>query len=260
MSTLGEAKTAVSLGSRILAAQGVLDAFGHLSCRSPERPDRFLIPRSLAPALVTPDDVVELDLAGDLVPPVSGVQLFLERFIHGEIYRRRPDVQAVVHSHALPVVPFTVVPDARIRPICHMCGFLLGAPSTFDLAAHAGASTDLLIRNAEHGRHLAEHLGDASVVLMRSHGYTVVAARVEEVVYQAIYTMKNCEIELAARALGEPAFLSAGEAEACAQTLGAATSRAWELWVRQCPPIDAAGRDWELWSQPRPPVDATRGG
>lgn len=240
MSTLLEAKTAISQGSRILAVQGVLDAFGHLSCRSPERSDRFLIPRSLAPGLVTPDDVVELDLAGDLVSSAPGVQLFLERFIHGEIYRRRPDVQAVVHSHALPVVPFTVVPGARLRPICHMCGFLRGAPTTFDVAAHAGPSTDLLIRNSELGRDLAEHLGDASVVLMRSHGYTVVGASVQEAVFQAIYTMKNCEVELSARVLGEPAFLSAGEAEASARTLSLATGRAWQLWLRQCPPIEAA--------------------
>jgi ribulose-5-phosphate 4-epimerase/fuculose-1-phosphate aldolase len=239
MSALPEARAATSQGSRILAVQGVLDAFGHLSCRSPERSDRFLIPRSLAPGLVTPDDVVELDLAGDLVSPVPGVQLFLERFIHGEIYRRRPDVQAVVHSHALPVVPFTVVPGARLRPICHMCGFLRGTPTTFDVAAHVGPSTDLLIRNSELGRDLAEHLGDASVVLMRSHGYTVAGASVQEAVFQAIYTMKNCEIELSARVLGEPAFLSAGEADASARTLSLATGRAWELWLRQCPPIEA---------------------
>ena len=239
MSALLDAKTAVSQGSRILSAQGVSDAFGHLSCRSPERSDRFLIPRSLAPGLVTPDDVVELDLAGDLIGPNPGVKLFLERFIHGEIYRRRPDVLAVVHSHALPVVPFTVVQGAKLRPICHMCGFLRGAPTTFDLAVHAGPSTDLLIRDAELGRHLAEHLGEASVVLMRSHGYTVVGANVPEAVFQAIYTMKNCEIELAARVLGEPAFLSTGEAEASARTLGIATARAWELWLRQCPPIEA---------------------
>jgi HCOMODA/2-hydroxy-3-carboxy-muconic semialdehyde decarboxylase len=238
MSALLEARAAISQGSRILAAQGVLDAFGHLSCRSPDHPDRFLIPRSLAPGLVTPDDVVELDLDGGLIAPNPAVQLFLERFIHGEIYRRRPDVQAVVHSHALPVVPFTVVPGATLRPICHMCGFIEGTPTTFDVAAHAGPSTDLLIRNAELGRHLAEHLGDASVVLMRSHGYTVVGASVPVAVFQAIYTMKNCEIELSARVLGEPVFLSAGEAEASARTLNLATDRAWKLWLRQCPPIE----------------------
>jgi ribulose-5-phosphate 4-epimerase/fuculose-1-phosphate aldolase len=239
VSALLEAKRTLGQGSRILAAEGVLDAFGHISCRSPERSDRFLIPRSLAPGLVTPDDVVELDLAGDLVSPISGVQLFLERFIHGEIYRRRPDVQAVAHSHALPVVPFTVVPGKRLRPICHMCGFLGDSPTSFDVAAHAGPSTDLLIRDSELGRHLAEHLGDASVVLMRSHGYTAVGSCVQEAVFRAVYTMKNCEIELSARVLGEPEFLSAGEAEASARTLSSVTGRAWELWLRQCPP----GRD-----------------
>jgi HCOMODA/2-hydroxy-3-carboxy-muconic semialdehyde decarboxylase len=189
--------------------------------------------------LVTPDDVVELDLAGELISSSPSVKLFLERFIHGEIYRRRPDVQAVVHSHALPVVPFTVVPGAKLRPICHMCGFLGDAPTTFDVAVHAGPSTDLLIRNSELGRHLADHLGDASVVLMRSHGYTVVGSSVQEAVFRAVYTMKNCEMELSARVLGEPEFLSAGEAEASARTLSLVTGRAWELWLRQCRP----GRD-----------------
>jgi ribulose-5-phosphate 4-epimerase/fuculose-1-phosphate aldolase len=235
MNALSGGRAAVVHGSRILASQGVLDAFGHVSSRSPERPDRFLISRNLAPALVTPDDVVELDLAGDLLTRSSDVRLFLERFIHAEIYRRRADVQAIVHSHALPVLPFTVVKGTKLRPICHMCGFLDGVPTPFDVAAHAGPSTDLLISSPDLGCHLAEHLGKANVVLMRSHGYTAVGESVPQAVYRAVYTMRNCEIELSARILGEPTFLSAGEAKACERTISAQIVRAWDLWLKQCP-------------------------
>src|SRR3546814_17288447 len=103
----------------------------------------------MAPGPVTERDVVELDLDGNLADPSQGAQRFRERFIHGEIYRRRPDVQAVVHSHALPVMPFAVVPGARLQPICHMCGFLAGTPAPFDVATHDGSATDLLIRNKD---------------------------------------------------------------------------------------------------------------
>lgn len=233
MSVLAEARRKVAQGSRILAAQDVLDAFGHVSCRHPARPDRFFIARNLAPALVTEGDVVELDLDGNLADPSQTVRLFLERFIHGEIYRLRPDVQAVVHSHALPVMPFAIVPGARLQPICHMCGFLAGTPAPFDVATHGGAATDLLISNHDLGRHLAEHLGNANVVLMRAHGYTTVGADVMQAVYHAIYTKKNCEIELAARTLGKPAFLSPGEAEACERTIRPQIFRSWDLWLRE---------------------------
>ena len=233
MSALVKARLTVAQGSRILAAQDVLDAFGHVSCRHPTRPDRFLIPRNLAPALVTENDVVDLDLDGNLADPSQTASLFLERFIHGEIYRQRPDVRAVVHSHALPVMPFTVVPGARLQPICHMCGFLAGTPAPFDVATHDGPATDLLIRTNELGRHLADHLGCANVVLMRSHGYTTVGTSVAQAVYHAIYTKKNCEIELAARTLGEPAFLSSSEAEACERTISTQISRSWNLWLHE---------------------------
>ena len=115
--------------NRILVGENILDAYGHVSARSPSRVDRFLISRSMAPALVTPQDILELDLDGT---PVSepGARVFLERFIHGEIYRRRPDVRAIVHSHSLAVLPFTVVRSVTMRPICHMCGFLARIPAT----------------------------------------------------------------------------------------------------------------------------------
>jgi ribulose-5-phosphate 4-epimerase/fuculose-1-phosphate aldolase len=228
-----EAMKLIAEGSRILYEQGVLDAFGHLSCRSPVRSDSFFISRNLAPAMVTAEDVVELDLDCTIISGPADTRLFLERFIHAEIYRRRPDVQAIVHSHATAVLPFTLVKTARLRPVCHVCGFLEGVPPPFDVADHAGPSTDLLIRNAALGRQLADHLGNANVVLMRAHGYTAVGCSVQQAVYRAVYTIKNCQIDLSSRMLGEPTFLTAGEAAACETTTGEQVRRAWELWVQQ---------------------------
>lgn len=227
--TVEEAKVEVAIASRILAGEAILDAFGHVSRRHPERPDRFLISRSLAPALVTPGDVLEMDLTGAAVA-APGMPVFLERFIHAEIYRQRDDVHAVVHSHAPAVLPFSVVPSVRIQPVCHMCGFLHGTPTPFDLAEHAGPASDLLVRNASLGSALAQHLGPAAVVLMRGHGFTAVAPDIPSVTYRAIYTAKNCEIHQAALALGEPTFLTQGEAEAADACNMTQVHRPWNLW------------------------------
>lgn len=229
--TLWDAQVEVAQASHILFGLDVVDAFGHISRRHPERPDRFLMSRSMAPGTVTPADVIEHDLDGE---PVSnpGTRVFLERFIHGEIYRAREDVGAVAHSHAPAVVPFTVV-DRAIRPVSHMCGFLHGTGPAFEFADHAGENSDLLIRSAELGRALARHLGDAKIVLMRGHGYTTVGASIAEAVFRAAYTASNCALQMAALQLGEPRYLSPGEAVACdAATMGQ-IDRAWNLWVSQ---------------------------
>ncbi|MGC4028376.1 MAG: class II aldolase/adducin family protein [Steroidobacteraceae bacterium] len=215
--------------SRILAGLGILDAFGHVSTRAPDGMDRFLMSRSLAPALVRPEDVIELDLDGRCVSDPEA-KPFLERFIHAEIYRRRPDVGAVVHSHCPDVLPFTVVAAARVRPICHVCGFLAGTPPPFDLAVHAGEGTDLLIRESRMGAALAQHLGERAVVLMRGHGYTAVGADIIQATFRAVYTARNCRIEREARVLGEPTFLSDAEAAACDATTNGQIGRAWALW------------------------------
>jgi ribulose-5-phosphate 4-epimerase/fuculose-1-phosphate aldolase len=227
--TLESVRQEVAVGSRILAEQRILDAFGHVSRRNPSSPSSFLISRSLAPALVAPSDVIELDLDGE---PLTGgsPKLFLERFIHAEIYRRRPDVQAIVHSHAPAVLPFTIVPTANVRPACHMCGFLQGVSEPFDIADHAGSASDLLIRDARLGAALAAHLGDAAIVLMRGHGFTAVGNGVPQATYRAIYTARNCEIQLAAAQLGEPVFLTDAEARTCDATSASQLDRAWDLW------------------------------
>lgn len=229
MTALDEARLQIAQGSRILAGEAILDAYGHVSRRHPDRSDTFLIPRDMAPALVESGDIVELDLDGVAVFE-KDAKLFLERFIHAEIYRKRPEVQAVVHSHAPGVLPFAAVPSAPVRAISHMCGFLHGMPSPFDLAHHAGPASDLLIRNRKQGQALAEHLGGAAVVLMRGHGYTTVGSGVPEAVFHAIYTSLNCEVQRHAMQLGQPIYLSEGEARTANASVMPESGRAWDLW------------------------------
>jgi HCOMODA/2-hydroxy-3-carboxy-muconic semialdehyde decarboxylase len=224
-------RRAIAQGGRILYAKGVVDAFGHVSARHPDRTDRFLMARSMAPALVTLDDVIEHDLDGE---PMSepGARVFLERFIHAEIYRARPDVYAIVHSHAPTVVPFTVV-DTPVRPIAHTCGFLRSVGRPFDTADHAGDGSDLLVRDAGLGKALAAHLANACVVLMRGHGFTAVGGSVAEAVFRAVYTALNCQLLATALQLGEPRGLSVAEAEACERSTTSQIDRAWSLWLSE---------------------------
>lgn len=221
----------IAQASRILYGKGIVDAFGHVSCRKPDRPDRFLMSRSMAPGLVRVDDVIEHDLDGEPVA-APGTPVFLERFIHAELYRARSDIHAVVHSHAPSVVPFTVV-DTPVRPIAHTCGFLGALGRTFDVADEAGDGTDLLVRNAGLGRALATHLNDSAVVLMRGHGFTAVGISVAEAVFRAVYTAVNCQLLTVALQLGHPKALSAAEAEACERATSSQAGRAWDLWLAE---------------------------
>lgn len=216
--------------NRILFRQGVVDAYGHVSTRHPQIPEAFLIASGKAPALVSADHIVELDFDGREIrgTPQS---LYLERFIHAEIYRARPDVGAVVHSHSPSVLPFSVVPTAQLRPICHMSGFLYSGAPVFEIREVAGDGSDLLISTPQLGRALAATLGPRSVVLMRGHGSTVVGATLREAVFQAIYTEINARLQREAAALGTPVFLTAQEAAACVATISASIDRAWNLWI-----------------------------
>lgn len=229
--TEANARLHVAQASRILYARGVVDAFGHVSCRHPDRSDRFLMSRSMAPGLVTPDDVIEHDLNGEPVA-VPGARVFLERFIHAEIYRSRADVAAVAHSHAPSVVPFTVV-DVPLRPVAHTCGFLGSVGRPFDVADTVGDGSDLLIRDANLGRALASYLGDGAVVLMRGHGFTAVGGSIAEAVFRAVYTALNCQLLATALQLGTPQLLSDAEATACDRATAGQVERAWQLWISE---------------------------
>jgi ribulose-5-phosphate 4-epimerase/fuculose-1-phosphate aldolase len=214
--------------SRILAAEGVLDGYGHISARSDKRPEHFIMSRSRAPALVTAADLMELDAESEALPGDER-KGFIERYIHGEIYRTRPDVMAVVHSHSPSVIPFGVT-KTRLRPIYHMGSFLWSGAPVWDIRK-LREDSDLLVRDRPLGKALAEALGSCSCVLMRGHGMTVVGDGVPEAVFRAIYTEMNARLQIEAQSLEGPIeFLSAEEGRRATATNRSTHERPWELW------------------------------
>jgi ribulose-5-phosphate 4-epimerase/fuculose-1-phosphate aldolase len=173
--------------NHILYRQRVVDGFGHVSARHPSDPRRFIMARSMAPGLVTRADLMLLGLDGAPLaahaPPA-----YLERFIHAAIYAARPDVAAVVHNHSPGVIPFGAVPDAPLRPICHLAGFIGAAAPVFEIRDAAGRATDMLIRTPQLGAALAARLGAANLILMRGHGATMVGHSIRQAVFRAVYT------------------------------------------------------------------------
>jgi ribulose-5-phosphate 4-epimerase/fuculose-1-phosphate aldolase len=219
------------VANHILVNEGVLDGFGHISVRHDREPDRFLIARSMAPGLVTADDIVSVDFDGQ-VHDTRGRNTYVERFIHSEIYRVRPDVMAVIHSHSPAVIPFGVT-GARLRPICHMSGFLGAQTPVFEIRHSAGESSDLLIRNQALGKALADSLGKSAVALLRGHGNVVVGFSIQQVVFRAIYTESNARLQSEAMRLGEVNFLTPGEAQATSDMNDEHLDRPWQVWKKK---------------------------
>ena len=219
--------------NRILDAQGVVDGFGHVSARHDGDPNRFLLARSMAPGLVTAGDIMEFDLDGDALDPRDR-SLYVERFIHSEIYKAYPEIKAIVHSHSPSIIPFGTT-TAPLRPIYHMSSFLGAGVPIFEIREAGGPATDMLIRNPELGAALARKVGNSEVVLMRGHGDVVVGQSIQQVVFRAIYTEINARLEAEALRLGEGEvnFLNAEEAASATATNNAALGRTWELWKRQ---------------------------
>ena len=216
------------IGSRILADFGVLDGFGHVSARHPTNPNRFLMSRSLAPALVTADDIMEFDLDGNAVD-ARGQSLFLERFIHAEIYRARPDVMSVVHTHSPGVIPFSVS-KVPMRAMYHNPSFLAVGVPVWDIRTDFG-ETNMLVSNSAIGKSLAQALGDKPVVLMRGHGDVAVGPSVRMAVFRAYYTDVNAKLQSQAIALGgEVNYLTQAEGEKADKTNFAVIDRIWNLW------------------------------
>jgi ribulose-5-phosphate 4-epimerase/fuculose-1-phosphate aldolase len=219
------------LANRILANEGILDAFGHVSIRHPVNPARYMISRSLAPALVQGEDIVVLDLDSNPVG-VTTATLYLERYIHGEIYRRRPDVQAIVHSHSPTTIPFGVT-HVKLRPIFHMSGFLGTDTPIFDIRNNVRHS-DMLVRTPALGVALADSLGAHSLALMRGHGNVVVAADIKAAVYRAIYCEINARLQLQALQLDpKPRYLSESEAMQSDATNMKVVGRPWRYWAER---------------------------
>jgi ribulose-5-phosphate 4-epimerase/fuculose-1-phosphate aldolase len=212
-------------GNHILANEGVLDGFGHISVRSVTNPRHFYMARSRAPGLVTRDDIMEFD---ERSAPVDqrGRKMYGERFIHGEVLVARPEVNAVVHSHSPEVLPFTVT-GAPFKALIHMAAFLGDTPApVFEIRDVLGDDNKMLVMENRTGAALAAVMGKRAVVLMRGHGMTVAAESVKLVVLRAIYTQLNARIEAAALRLGEPTFLNAFEVDR-----DDPVDRPWEVWA-----------------------------
>ena len=213
----------------ILTQQGVLDESGHVSIRHPDNPKRYLMARSLPPALVTIRDILEFDLDSN---PVNqrGRKPALERFIHGEIYRVRQDVNAIIHSHSPSVIPFSVT-SMPLRPIVIGAAFLWTGVPVFETRNAGVPAPDMLIRNRELGKALADSLGDKCVALLRGHGNVVVGADVQTAVRRAIKTEMNARLLIASIGLGAGPinYVSAEEGAARDRDPGI-PARAWELW------------------------------
>jgi len=219
--------------SHILANEGVLDGLGHVSVRHPDNPQRYLMSRSLAPALVTASDIMEYDLDSNAFDQ-QGRALFLERFIHGEAYKARPDVMAVIHSHSPTVIPFSISQTA-LQPVFNGAAFLSPAAPVFDIRKVAGM-TDLLIGNGDLGKALSATLGQGAVALLRGHGNIVVGATVQQVVYRAIQTELNARLQLEASMLKGPLIYLAPE-------------EAVKVNARSGPDATQIGRTWEVWKR-----------
>jgi HCOMODA/2-hydroxy-3-carboxy-muconic semialdehyde decarboxylase len=233
MSATSDAIRDLVIANRILAHEGVLDAYGHVSARHPTDPGRFLLARSRSPELVDREDIMEFFLDGtsttdDRRPP------YLERFIHGSIYQARPDVNAVVHSHSESVLPYTIS-TVPLRPVFHAASPMGTKVPVWDIRDKFG-ETNLLVSNVDHGRDLARRLDAANVVLMRGHGFSAGAGTLVEVARLAIYLPANARIMSEALRLGgEIKPLSDREVElnAALDPASPAIQRGWEYWARR---------------------------
>lgn len=220
------------LANHILFDQNVVDGFGHVSVRHDKNPQRFLLARNMAPGNVTRDDIIEFTIESEPVN-AKGRKVYLERFIHGEIYRRRPDVQAIVHSHSHAIVPLSVVKNERLRAMFHMAGFIGQTAPVFEIREAGGDATDLLIRSNFLGQALAAKFDHSDIVLMRGHGSTVVAGSVQQAVYRAVYAELNARYQIEAMRMGEVTYLTENESLQAAKNIEAQVHRPWDLWVEQ---------------------------
>jgi len=229
--TFTQALDELVTANRILAREGVVDSFGHVSIRHPDRPDRYLLSRARAPECIEVEDLMEFTADGTAIDP-AGRKPYAERFIHGAVYDTRPDVRAIVHHHSPSVIPFSVT-AAQLSPVMHMCAGIGTRIPTWDSRASFG-DTNLLVTNMDMARELAAALGRRPVILMRGHGCVVAGMSLREVIFNSIYLQLNADLQMKASGLGDITFLSEGEVAAVLRTRGSFTfERAWEFWCRR---------------------------
>ena len=232
MNNIDEQLQELVTANRILAREGVVDAYGHVSIRHPERPDRYILSQSRAPDLVDINDLMEYTLDGDPIDQ-QGRSMYTERPIHGGIYEARDDVLAIVHNHSPAVVPFSVT-GTPLRPILHLAALTGPELPVWDIRDNFG-DTNLLVTTMEQGRDLARCLGGRRVSLMRGHGCVVAGNSIREVVMASVYLQVNAGLLLESLRLGEVKYLSPGEIESMTESQMSLTGqeRAWQYWANR---------------------------
>jgi HCOMODA/2-hydroxy-3-carboxy-muconic semialdehyde decarboxylase len=227
----------VTLANRILAREGVLDAFGHVSMRHPADPGRIYLPRSIAPELVTESDVLECDLSGEPVAPTK-VPLYTERVIHSIIYKMRPDVNAICHHHAPAIMPFCLA-DLKLRVVTQLGAAIGKQVRLWDQRDEFGATNHMVTREDE-AVAMTKCLGANNMVLMKRHGATVVGSSMRELVFRSIYSCRDAELQLRALTYGEISVCTDAEIDLAAKFPEATLSRAWDYWRSRLPSLAGA--------------------
>lgn len=236
MSALDNLLNDLVIANRVLAKEEIVDAYGHISVRHPDNPKRFFLSRSLAPELITREDIVEHDLECNPVKDEKRA-LYLERFIHGAILEARPDINVVVHAHAEDILPFGIAGGTPLKPVIHAGSFIGAHVPVWDIRDHFG-DTNLLVANMDHGRDLAKCLGGNNVALMRGHGFASAGRSIIEGVRMAVYLPRNARALLKAKTLGGE-IIPLSEGEIAARNKGykpysPETWRTWEYWATKC--------------------------
>lgn len=232
---LDTARREVALANRILTHEGIMDAFGHVSMRHPEDPSRFLLSAGLPPILVGTADILEFDLDYRPTQPTARA-LYSEGVIHSEIYKARPDVQAICHHHAPQIMPFCIS-GTKLIPTSQLGG-AIGTEAPFWDSQDEFGDTNMLLTRPEEGASLARALGDHWIVLMRRHGATVVGRGVKELVFRCMHSAANAQFQMQAMLLsGRMEGLTAGEAECCAQLRPGPIERNWAYALARLPDV-----------------------
>jgi len=234
MDPVERARRDVVIANRILAAQKVLDAYGHVSLRHPLDPTKYLLSVSMSPGIVEVDDVIVFNMDGTPAEPETR-PLYLERFIHGGVYEKRPEVMAALHSHADDLLPFSISKTTRFRPVIHAVGDIGEDVPVWDIADKFGDGTSLLVTNMAQGRDLASCLACNRMALMRGHGFVLAGLSASDLVRLAVYIPRNARVLMNAMRMGEYKALSRGEIEARLQLdiHSPALKRGWEFWARE---------------------------
>jgi ribulose-5-phosphate 4-epimerase/fuculose-1-phosphate aldolase len=242
VSKLDEARDLVARANRMIANEGVCDAFGHVTMRHPNDPNRYLMAHSRAPELVQAEDIHEFTLNSEIVKPIE-TRLYGERVIHGEIYKARPDVNAVCHHHAPSILPFCVS-GMELKPVYHL-GATLGAKVPFWDSRDDFGDTTLIVAKPEEGASLARALGPHWIVLMRRHGATVAGTSLQELTFRTIYTARNAAMQIQAHGLGHVSPLTPNETSMAGEynLRPGPVARAWEYWSVR---LDKAEGTWRM--------------